>query len=281
MKWRLTGLLLAALVSLASFLLACSGSDQPAGPLLRMVLAMDTSGAGLGDIEDLRRETTDIIQQRAAAFGGRADIRNSTEGLLVVEVADIEASVARRLLARRGLLEFRQPKLDEHGNVLLCEGGAVTYDPPGCAGQEVPVSTWAYEPLSPDADQAIWVPALATGSDGAVKEVTGHFLKPSSYVDSDFMGEPVLNFEMTAEGGRLLEELTWRLVDYPLAFFLDGEPIRGADGRIIAPVIAATVSDEGSITGLSSEDARLLSVQMNSGALPLPVDVIEVQVLRD
>jgi hypothetical protein len=44
-------------------------------------------------------------------------------------------------MAREAVLEFRQPKLDANNDILTCQGGTVTYNPPSCdGGQEVAIS---------------------------------------------------------------------------------------------------------------------------------------------
>jgi preprotein translocase subunit SecD len=101
-------------------------------------------------------------------------------------------------------------------------------------------------------------------------------LKPNTFVASDqITGVPELRFEMTGEGSPLLEQVTRRLVGLPMAFFLDGEPIRGEDDSIIAPFIRDVISDQGRITGLGFETARLLSIQLNAGAFPVPLVVVQ------
>jgi preprotein translocase subunit SecD len=120
------------------------------------------------------------------------------------------------------------------------------------------------------------VPATATGSDGLEKELTGRFMKPNTYMSSHpVTGVPILNFEMTSEGAPLLEQVTTRLQGLPMAFFLDGEPIRGGDNSVIAPIVRAVISDQGIIEGLLADDARLLSIQLNAGAFPVPLRVIQ------
>ena len=72
--------------------------------------------------------------------------------------------------------------------------------------------------------------------------------------------------------------MTERLVDgnYPLAVFLDGEPIRGENGSVIAPRIQSVITSGGQITGLSREDAFRLSTLLNTGAFPIPLRVVEI-----
>jgi preprotein translocase subunit SecD len=84
---------------------------------------------------------------------------------------------------------------------------------------------------------------------------------------------------MTGEGSPLLEQVTRRLIGLPITFFLDGEPIRGEGGNIIAPTVMDVVSDRGRITGLGFEDGRVLSAQLNAGALPAALKVVSIEEL--
>jgi hypothetical protein len=132
-------------------------------------------------------------------------------------------------------------------------------------------------------ENIIWVPALATASDGQETALTGRFLKPNTFVASNpITGAPELRFEMTDEGAKLLEQVTQRLIGLPVAFFLDGETIRGEDGRIIAPTVMEVLTHGMAvIQGLSADDARMLSILLNSGALPVPLEVVEVEELGE
>jgi preprotein translocase subunit SecD len=312
------------LLVLTGLTAACGGNDGAVGASVRIVLQADFSQVPDIDAEEALKSAADIIQRRVDAYGATAEVRQEGANRLSVDLAGIGAAQAQELIGRTGLLEFRVPKLDEEGNVIICEGGTVIYDPPGCqGGTEIAVSPYSVAPeaapghfiwvtatpspgktptegswgpsfmitatAAPDSaapetyiEKIIWVPALATSSDGQETALTGRFLKANTFVGMDSItGWPELRFEMTDEGAPLLEQVTKRLVGLPLAFFLDGEPIRGEDGRIIAPTVQSVITDQGRITGLSADDARMLSILLNSGALPMPLQIMEVEELSE
>jgi preprotein translocase subunit SecD len=60
-----------------------------------------------------------------------------------------------------------------------------------------------------------------------------------------------------------------------MAFFLDGEPVRGADGRLVAPLVQGQISNQGIIEGLSLRDAETLSTLLRTGAFPVPLRVVQ------
>ncbi len=114
-----------------------------------------------------------------------------------------------------------------------------------------------------------FVPATALGDDGLPKRLTGEYLKPNSLVSLDTTTNlPVVNFEFNPEGGRLFAQVTGRNLGRPLGIFLD-------DQLLSAPTVQAQINDRGVITGMDATGARNLSIQLNAGALPVPVEVIQ------
>jgi preprotein translocase subunit SecD len=87
----------------------------------------------------------------------------------------------------------------------------------------------------------------------------------------------VLNFGLNSEGAELMQAVTTRLSNppQPLSFFIDGEPIRGTDGRILAPLVQSSISDRGIISGLGFDDATTLSTLLRTGAFPVPLSVVQ------
>jgi preprotein translocase subunit SecD len=114
-----------------------------------------------------------------------------------------------------------------------------------------------------------WVPA--TGQlNGQTVALTGTYLV-AGHQQVTFQGTaglPQVAFEFNSDGAQLFQQITTRLVGKPLGIFLDGQ-------EISAPTVQAVLSSTGVITGLSLEQARLLALQLNAGALPVPVSIQE------
>lgn len=109
-----------------------------------------------------------------------------------------------------------------------------------------------------------WIPATGT-IEGEEIELAGRYLLPNSYVDvQPQTGEPVVSFELNSEGASLFSQITGRLIGQPLGIFLDDEIIS-------APTVQSQISNKGIIEGLTYDEARILSSQLNGGALPLPL----------
>src|SRR5919202_664097 len=114
-----------------------------------------------------------------------------------------------------------------------------------------------------------WIPA--TGQlNGQTVPLTGAYLVPGrqQVTFTSRAGLPDVAFEFNGDGAQLFQQITSRLVGKPLGIFLDEQ-------LISAPTVQAVLSSNGIITGLSLEQARLLALQLNAGALPVPVSIEE------
>ncbi|MDJ0625279.1 MAG: protein translocase subunit SecD [Candidatus Caenarcaniphilales bacterium] len=101
--------------------------------------------------------------------------------------------------------------------------------------------------------------------------VTGADLKRAQAAPSESgNGNWTIAFELKPEGAKKFSKLSGRLAKgkLPLGIFLD-------DNLISAPVVQSQISQNGQITGdFTLEDAKDLAVQLNAGALPVPVKLI-------
>src|SRR5207247_10065812 len=74
---------------------------------------------------------------------------------------------------------------------------------------------------------------------------------------------------VNSEGGTLIEQITARLVNYTLAIFIDDE-------LVSAPRVKGPISGgNGVIEGLALDEAKTLKVQLNAGALPVPLHTVQ------
>jgi preprotein translocase subunit SecD len=120
-------------------------------------------------------------------------------------------------------------------------------------------------------DQATgqWKIAMATGLDGQEKELTGKYFRPNAQVVFEQRSnQPQVAFEFDDEGAAMFEQLTRRLIGKPLGIFLDNE-------LISAPTVQAVISRNGVITNMRLQEARNLAIQLNAGAVPVPIKIVE------
>ncbi len=111
----------------------------------------------------------------------------------------------------------------------------------------------------------------ADGSDLVETGLTGKDFKRAD-VSFDQAGKPQIDIEFTDEGGKKFEEITGRNVGKILAIFIDDTPIS-------YPTVNQQISGgRGVITGdFELKEAKNLAIQLNAGALPVPVKLIETR----
>jgi preprotein translocase subunit SecD len=122
--------------------------------------------------------------------------------------------------------------------------------------------------VDPSSGNTTWVIAKAVGSNGTEEELTGKYLKPNATPDFE-QNEYVVKFEWNAEGALLFKQITTRNLNKPLGIFLDNE-------LISAPTVQAVIEATGVISSKSwtLQQAKTLAIQLNSGALEVPLTEI-------
>lgn len=107
------------------------------------------------------------------------------------------------------------------------------------------------------------------GADFTKTDLTGKDFKRAD-VTFDQSNNPQISIEFNAEGAKKFAEITKRNVGKPLAIYLD-------DGLISAPTVNQEISGgNGVISGkFDIKEAKNLAIQLNAGALPLNVKLIE------
>ena len=100
--------------------------------------------------------------------------------------------------------------------------------------------------------------------------ITGKQLNRARVEYDQQTGQPVVSLEFNAEGAQQFGEVTKNNIGKILAIFLDETPVS-------FPVInSAIVDGRALISGeFTIDQAKQLSIQMNAGALPIPIEVIE------
>ena len=105
--------------------------------------------------------------------------------------------------------------------------------------------------------------------------VSGKDLKPNSRaIPAPGTGKPEIEFEFNDEGSHIFEEVTRANINQHLAIFLDKQ-------LLTAPVINDAIKGRGVINGsFTLETAKALSDQLNAGALPVPLEIVETRSLE-
>ena len=99
--------------------------------------------------------------------------------------------------------------------------------------------------------------------------LTGRYLKRAQLKFNPQTSEPIVSLEFNDEGSKLFEELTKKNIQKPLAIFIDNE-------LISAPIVQdVIVGGSAQITGkFTDKEAKELAINLNSGALPVPITLI-------
>lgn len=100
--------------------------------------------------------------------------------------------------------------------------------------------------------------------------LTGKQLKKSQAQLDPQTSKPIISLEMNDEGRELFADITKQNVDEVLAIFVDGVPI-------MTPVISTPILDGKAVINgeFSVEEAKNLAIQLNAGALPVNIKVLE------
>lgn len=113
--------------------------------------------------------------------------------------------------------------------------------------------------------------ATGQGTEEFVKtDLTGKDLKRAQVTFAPTTGQPQIALSFAEEGAKKFEEITGRNVDKPLAIYLD-------NFLLTAPRVQQVISQgEAVISGqFTLDEAKRLAIQLNAGALPVPISILE------
>ena len=101
-------------------------------------------------------------------------------------------------------------------------------------------------------------------------ELTGKHIKKAQITFDNQTGKPQVALIFTDEGGKLFAKITERNVGKPVAIYLD-------QFLLSAPVVQQKIEGGNAvITGdFTVDEAKKLAIAINSGALPLPIKLVE------
>ncbi len=206
----------------------------------RLLLRAEVPEDFEGNLDDALEGTIRVLRKRVDASGvAEAEISKQGERNLTVQLPGLTPERARSLLGRTAQLRFCERAQANAADVGRCDQ----------AGE--------------------WQQAVGD-VDGQRISLTGRYLKSNAFVQFDQAGRPGVGFEFQSEGGEVFRQVTSRNINQQIAIFLDNE-------LLSAPNVVSVISDRGSITGLTLERAQDLVVQLNAGALPLQLTVLQEQ----
>lgn len=235
-----------------------------------LVYRADVSQLESGDVNDSVEALRDVIERRVNLFGvseplvqtevSGAFSDNDGEHRLIVElpgVTNVEDAV--KLIGQTPLLEFKlaREEADQQERIKLIQDYQEAYQSGNI-------------PQNPD-------PRVFEDPNFYDTGLTGRYLKTSRVGFAQGGGgfgvqTPHIELEFNAEGAALFREITGGNIGNILAIYLDGAPIS-------TPVINDAIPDgKAIITGtFEPDEARILVGRLNSGALPVPIELISTQ----
>lgn len=209
--------------------------------------------AEMGDIPEERRgdalsSAKEVVERRVNLFGvAEPNIQTSKSGgdfRVIVELPGVtDTKKALELIGETAQLDFREP--------VYVEGTKGTEGTEGSEEGEEPASE----------EQLVGFQKT---------DLTGKNLTQARVDFNQQTGEPVVAIEFDSEGAKKFEELTKRFVGKPLAIYLDELPIS-------APRVQEVISEGKAIISgqFTLDQAKKLTIQLNAGALPVPLEIIE------
>ena len=220
-----------------------------------------------------------LFGQDRSNFKLGLDLVGGTHLLLQADMSKVDAK--DRSNALTGLIRVIERRVNAYGvgePVIQGQGeDRVIVELPGIKNVEEAISLigqtaqmdFREQVANKDTGALEWVVAKAKGSDGQEKGLTGQYFKRADVVFDQTSGQPQISFQFDDEGAKLFEQITSRMISKPLGIFLDNQPIS-------TPIVEAVISSQGIIRGrFALDEARNLAIQMNAGALPVPVRVVE------
>jgi cyclophilin family peptidyl-prolyl cis-trans isomerase len=213
--------------------------------LLLVLQAKPVDGASVDP--DLLLATARTIERRVAELGIEgAQVWLSFGDQIVVELPGVEANRADeigRALTTTALLEIIDPR-----GQFLPEGTVVTTTLGGPEDGAAPASDTVYE-------------TIISGSD-----------LQEAFVTTNQVGQEIVGFRLTDEGGERFFEYTSNNIGQPLSIVIDK--------RVVStPVVNSGIRSEGLIEGIPADEVDDLVTQLNSGALAVPLRVAEILIL--
>jgi len=226
-----------------------SASGQTPTPTSTQSQVLGTELIYQADLSQIGNESTAeamlgaiaIIDRRLDAYGiSEAVVQKLGYDQIVVQLpggSDVEGAI--NLIDTTAQLEFKEMVYDSNGNPVLDSNG------------------------NPE-----WIPATAVDSSGQEVPLTGQYLiNNAQVVFAANTNAPEVAFEFNSEGATLFSQITGRLIGKPLGIFLD-------NNLISSPTVKAQISASGVINNIPLNDAKILVIELNAGALPCPLKLI-------
>lgn len=211
-----------------------------------MIYESDLANVAEEDYEASMQGLRDVIERRVNLFGVSDPLvqtqKAGSQYRLIVELAGIQdPALAIEMIGQTPYLEFQE--LKENYEEIVKRNEEILE-----SGEGEMEETFQPTPL------------------------TGKYLKKAELGFDPTTSKPLVQLEFNEEGGKIFEELTSRNIGKYLAIYIDGIPIS-------IPTVQEVISGgKAQITGsFTVEEAKALVLNLNAGALPVPIHLISQQ----
>ncbi len=239
----------------------------------QLIYEADTTKVADIEIRPTMDALRDVIERRVNLFGVSEPLvqieesvdvtgKNRTERLIVElpGVTDIKKAV--ELIGQTPLLEFKTERPDGPEKTEILEAYTKAEE--------------AFkDPSLTDAQKQAIVasePLLRLDPNFIDSKLTGAYLEKADVTFDSRTSEPKVLLTFTSEGRDLFAEITKANIGKSVAIYLDGAPIS-------TPVVREVILDgNAEISGsFTVQEARELKGRLNSGALPVPIELLSTQ----
>ncbi len=200
-----------------------------------LVFQLDTSKVSKSDLQDALSSARDVIEKRVNLFGVSEPVVQLVKSNTIYRVS-VDLPGITNVNEAVGLIgQTAQLSFKE-----ASEGAKVASDTP-----------------------TIFTLTKDTG-------LTGKDVKKASVTFDQSTGKPQVALEFSAEGAKMFGDITQRNVGKQVGIFLDYFPIS-------APVVQQAITDGRAVISgsFTVDEANKLAIAINSGALPLPIQLVE------
>jgi protein-export membrane protein SecD len=260
------------------------GLDLKGGSYL--VYKADVSEIAESEVKTSMDALRDVIERRINAFGiAEPNVQTETNSIagdaeerLVIElpgVTDLDQAV--EMIGQTPLLEFKTERIEEERLAILAEIKKVQE-----ALGKKEGDTITNEEVIGLADKDIDFDLISKDPYYVNTQLTGKYLEKSTLQFSNgriqnggsLQAEPIIGLKFNKEGADLFEKITTENVDKTIAIYLDG--ILVSAPRVNQAISGGSAIIEGNFT---IEEAKETVGRLNSGALPIPIELISTNTI--
>lgn len=229
-----------------------------------LIYRADVSKVASGETKNAMDALRDVIERRVNLFG-------VSEPLVQLQSGGFAGSEQRLIVQLPGVTDVNQA-VTMIGQTPLLE--FKTERPNGTEKDSIIKAIESYQNAKKDGKEPAFDPLLFQDPNYIPTELTGRYLDKATLDFDPNTGEPTVGLQFNKEGSDLFAKITKENVGKTVAIYLDNAPIS-------SPVVREEIaSGKAQISGnFNPQEAKTLVGRLNSGALPVPIELISTQTI--